>query len=165
MHPDSTAHPDRTALLVVRHGRAGSRRRWEGPDVERPLSGRGQKQALALVDQLQPYAPKRILTSPFVRCVQTVEPLAREVGLAVETTDALAEGASPGTVSALVADVRGSTAVLCTHGDVIGVLLDVLVGADGIDLPDELPCAKGSTWVLDEHAGRYAGARYLAPPG
>jgi 8-oxo-dGTP diphosphatase len=157
-------HAQRTALLVVRHARAGSRRRWKGPDDERPLSGRGHEQALALVDQLRPLVPMRILTSPFVRCVQTVEPLARETGLALETTDALAEGAPARAVTALVADVRGSTALLCTHGDVIGVLLDVLVEHDGLDLPDEPACAKGSTWVVDERDGRYSRARYLPPP-
>jgi 8-oxo-dGTP diphosphatase len=150
-------------LLVVRHARAGRRSHWNGPDVERPLSGRGRKQAEALARQLSPYGPKRILTSPYVRCVQTVEPLARDAGLGVEMSDALAEGAPAQAVTDLASELTGTTAVLCTHGDVVATLLDLLVGTFGLTLPDELPCAKGSTWLVGERDGRLATAQYLPP--
>jgi broad specificity phosphatase PhoE len=152
-------------LLVVRHARAGSRRRWDGPDEARPLSGRGRTQATALVKQLLPFEPKSILSSPYVRCVQSVEPLAAKLGLAVESRDALAEGVAPVEVVGLAREVAGTTTVLCTHGDVIEALLAVLVREDGLALPDGHHFPKGSTWVLTGHDGRFRKARYLPPKG
>ena len=64
------------AVLVVRHAKAGDRSSWPGADRDRPLSGKGRRQAEALVDTLSDWKPVRILSSPFARCVQTVEPLA-----------------------------------------------------------------------------------------
>jgi phosphohistidine phosphatase SixA len=151
-------------MLVLRHARAGSRRRWDGPDEKRPLSGRGRKQAAAIVKQLKPFEPKRILTSPYVRCVQSVEPLAAKLGLSVEVNDALTEGTSLHEVMALARSVAGTTAVLCTHGDIIETLLDALARADGLELPNPRHLAKGSTWVLSERDGRYVEGRYLPPP-
>jgi broad specificity phosphatase PhoE len=153
------------AVLLVRHAHAGDRDRWEGDDDLRPLSTKGQKQALRLVDLLADRPVTRVLSSPSLRCVQTVEPLADERGLEVEPSDALAEGVGPDTVVGLARRVAGQAAVLCTHGDVIPTLLDALVDTDGLVLGDGYPCAKGSTWVLevDEH-GRFVAARYLPPP-
>ena len=62
-------------VLLVRHARAGSRKYWKGPDIERPLSKKGRRQAEGLVDMVSRYPIKRILSSPYVRCVQTVEQL------------------------------------------------------------------------------------------
>ena len=152
-------------LLVVRHARAGSRRRWDGPDEERPLSGRGRKQAAALVMQLLPFEPKRILTSPYVRCIQSVEPLASKLGLTVEPHDALTEGAPVADVVSLAGDLAGRTTVLCTHGDVIGALLDALARDDGLELSEHYHFPKGSTWVLSDRDGRYLKARFLPQKG
>ena len=153
------------SLLVVRHARAGSRRHWDGPDEKRPLSGRGRRQAGALVKLLVPFEPKRILSSPYVRCIQSVEPLSEKLGLAVETSDALAEGAPAKEVVALARSLMASTSVLCSHGDEISALLHALARDHGLELPADYECAKGSTWLLRERKGRYASARYLpAPP-
>jgi broad specificity phosphatase PhoE len=149
-------------LLVVRHTRAGSRRHWDGPDEKRPLSGRGRRQAAALVNVLAPFAPTRILSSPYVRCVESVEPLAEKLAVAVEVSDALAEGAPAEEVVALARSLMGSTAAVCSHGDVIFALLHALA-RDGLELPSDHECAKGSTWVLHARKGRYASARYLPP--
>ena len=153
------------SLLVVRHARAGSRRRWNGPDETRPLSGRGRRQAGALVKLLVPFGPTRILSSPYVRCIQTVEPLSAKLGLEVEASDALAEHQPAEDVVALARSLTASTVVLCSHGDEIAALLHSLVRDDGLALPKDYECAKGSTWVLHARKGRYSNARYLpAPP-
>jgi phosphohistidine phosphatase SixA len=152
------------SLLVVRHARAGSRKRWDGPDEKRPLSGRGRRQARALVKVLAPFAPTRILSSPYVRCVETVEPLSEKLGVPVEPSDALAEDAATEGLVALARSLVVSTSVLCTHGDEILALLDALVREDGLELPKAVECPKGSTWVLHARKGRYATAEYLPPP-
>ena len=65
-------------LLLVRHAHAGDKTRWQGPDRLRPLSLAGQAEAAGLVVRLEDFPIWRILTSPTLRCQQTVEPLARD---------------------------------------------------------------------------------------
>lgn len=149
----------RSTVLLVRHAEAGDRRRWEGDDRERPLSGEGRRQAERLVEALHDQPVGRILSSPYARCVQTVEPLAAARGLPVEPTDALAEGAGGASVRRLLAEV--GDAVLCSHGDVVQELVEDL-GRRGVAVEGGL--AKGSTWVLDVVGGEVVGARYLPEP-
>src|SRR5664280_1370282 len=63
-------------LLVVRHAHAGRRSSYKGDDRMRPLTPRGRQRAVALVPLLSSFRPQRILSSPFVRCYQTVQPIA-----------------------------------------------------------------------------------------
>lgn len=150
-------------LYLVRHAKAGSRRDWDGPDPERPLSRKGRRQAEGLVHLLADRPVRRVLSSPYVRCVQTVEPLAEKLGLLVEDAPALTDRAPPADAVALLRDLAGTTAVLCTHGDLIPPVLDTLAATDGLPLPPDYPCAKGSTWELDVVNGRWLAARYLPP--
>jgi 8-oxo-(d)GTP phosphatase len=122
-------------LLFVRHADAGDRDDWDGDDAERPLDAKGRRQAEQLVARLEPYEVRRIVSSPFVRCVQTVEPLAAARGLDVETADALAEGAGLRAVRKLLEDLAGQAVVLCAHGPEIEPLLG--------------KTKKGATHVLD----------------
>src|SRR5262249_30255592 len=71
-------------MLLMRHAWAGHRDEWDGHDHERPLDDRGYEQAAALVERLEPYRIDAIMTSPYVRCVATVEPLAAARGLELE---------------------------------------------------------------------------------
>ena len=144
------------AVLLVRHAKAGDRDRWDGPDDLRPLTPKGEAQAEALVSDLAAYDVDRVLSSPYLRCSQTVAPLAAARGLAVEPCDDLAEGEGRAGV-ALVRGLLGEPAaytVLCTHGDVVEEVLDAL----GVRR-DEMT-RKGATWVLD--GGE---PRLLPPPG
>jgi 8-oxo-dGTP diphosphatase len=151
-------------LLLVRHAKAGSRRSWDGDDRFRPLSDEGRRQAEGLVRLLTDFGPARVLSSPYVRCVQTVEPLAAMFGLAVEQEPALAEGRC-GKAARLIQElVGGGTVVLCTHGDIIPEVLRRAYEVDGVDLGDDPRCAKGSTWILEYGGGRCLTAQYLDPP-
>jgi broad specificity phosphatase PhoE len=153
------------SVLLVRHARAGSRKHWDGPDIERPLSKKGWRQAEGLVDMLSPRPIKRILSSPFVRCVQTVEPLAEKLGLEIERRPELAEGAPIDAALELVRDAAGTAVVLCTHGDIVPSLLDVIAQVDRLDLPDDIQYPKGSVWELEQDRdGRVTDARYLQAP-
>jgi phosphohistidine phosphatase SixA len=105
------------SVIVLRHASAGDRARWQGDDRLRPLDKRGRKQAERLRDVLLAQGVTRVLSSPYVRCTQTVAPL----GLDIEADDRLAEGASPEGTLELLAGLDG--AVACTHGDVIEALL------------------------------------------
>lgn len=153
------------AVYLVRHAHAGDRSKWKGRDELRPLSKKGRRQAERLVELLAGEDIQRVLSSPSLRCVQTVDPLAARLGLTVETDDALAEGATADDVVDLVRKVAAENPVLCTHGDVIPTLLEGLVRRDGLELPEHYPCAKGSVWVLEEDGeGRFVAAKYLPAP-
>jgi phosphohistidine phosphatase SixA len=142
------------SVLLVRHAKAGDRDRWDAPDDLRPISPKGEVQAGALVDLLAGYEIERVLSSPYLRCTQTVAPLAAARGLAVEPCDDLAEGEGRAGVALVrrLLPEPGFT-VLCSHGDVVEEVLD----ARGVERDDYT--RKGATWVLEE-----AGARHIAAP-
>ena len=109
-------------VYLVRHARAGRRSDWEGDDRLRPLDERGRRQAEALDAQLAGRDFRRIVSSPFDRCVQTVAPLAQSRGLAIERNEALAEGAGNKAGLGLMRGA-GEPIVACVHGDLIEELL------------------------------------------
>lgn len=101
--------------VLVRHASAGNRHDWEGKDRLRPLDERGRRQAAELAELLPPFGIQRVLSSPYLRCVETVEPLAEALGLPVEEDERLAEGAGRAVLELLKED----GVVCCTHGDVV----------------------------------------------
>jgi phosphohistidine phosphatase SixA len=149
-------------LLLVRHAHAGDKHRWQGPDSRRPLSLAGQAEAAGLVIGLEDYPIGRILTSPTLRCHQTVQPLARNRRLRIEPEQALGVDADLARVLALLGDPRLQDTVVCTHGEVIGQVLTWLV-TDGLAVDQPLQWPKGSTWLLDGTNRRLTHARYLPP--
>lgn len=72
-------------LLLIRHCES------TGQPAEAPLTERGLAQAASLVTQLRDLRPDLIVSSPFRRARQTVEPLAAACGLAVEIDARFAE--------------------------------------------------------------------------
>jgi len=134
-------------LLVVRHARAGRRSAYTGDDLERPLSPRGRTQAEALVPLLAAYRPRRVLSSPAVRCFETVRPLAESLGLPIESVGELGEGHGPEAL-ALLERMSGETAVLCTHRDVATVLLESLAAGATAKARHRLRLLKGEVWVV-----------------
>ena len=149
-------------LLLVRHAHAGDKARWQGPDHLRPLSLAGQAEAAGLVARLEDYPIERILTSPTLRCQQTVGPLARDRRLRLDAEVTLGVDADLGRVLGLLEDPRLQDTVVCTHGEVIGQLLTRLV-ADGLVVDQPLAWPKGSTWLLEGANRRFTHARYLPP--
>jgi phosphohistidine phosphatase SixA len=127
---------------LVRHAHAGNKHHWPGPDNLRPLSPSGRREAAGLVTRLADQPVTRLLTSPALRCRQTLVPLAERTGLPVEATDALDVDAPADGLRALIADRSLQTAVLCSHGELIGQLLRGLV-AGGLAVADPLQWDKG----------------------
>ncbi len=147
-------------VFLVRHAHAGNRSTWQGEDGDRPLSDRGMGQADDLVDLLGDRTIRRVASSPARRCVQTVEPLATHLKLAVDPDKHLAEGAS--VRGALDLILAGDDQVLCAHGDLIP---DVMVRLVDRGLRVEAPtrCQKGSVWEITIERGRPIKARYRPP--
>jgi 8-oxo-(d)GTP phosphatase len=112
-------------VLLIRHARAGDRAEWEGDDRKRPLDERGRRQAAALVDELADFPLTRILSSPYDRCVQTVEPLAAARGLQIELHDELGEERQDTEGAALVRSLDAQPVAACVHGGLSDVVFGV----------------------------------------
>ena len=127
------------SVILLRHASAGDRKAWSGDDRLRPLDERGRAQAVALCDELRARGVKRVFSSPYVRCLQTVAPLELEI----VPDERLAEGAPIEAARTLLRDL--DDAVACTHGDVIEAALGrslkkgAAVVLDGLREVDEIP--------------------------
>lgn len=152
-----------SVAYVVRHAKAGDRAEWTGDDRMRPLSKPGQRQAEALAEMLEREPIDKILSSGYLRCMQTVEPLAKRRKLPVEPVKELEEGAGGESILRLMQKSHGRNVILCTHGDVVEELLERLI-AQGIVQRARANMEKGSTWVLEEKDGKVTGAKYLPAP-
>ena len=133
-------------LYLVRHAKAGNRSKWVGPDELRPLTKSGREQADRFAGELADEPVTRILSSPYVRCVQTVEPLARKRGVEVESVGALAEAGPFEPVLGLLTGLPDFS-VLCSHGDLIPDTLSALTRR-GMTVVGEPDFRKGSWWAL-----------------
>lgn len=150
-------------VFLVRHAKAGDRSTWEGDDRQRPLTGRGRRQAELLAEMLAGEEFGSIVSSPYVRCLQTVVPLACAREMSIEVSPDLAEGARLEAAYALVRKYAYDGAVLCTHGDVVPMIVAHL-RARGVPIEGPAEWAKGSVWVLECDAGDVVAARYVPPP-
>jgi hypothetical protein len=122
---------------LVRHAHAGSQKRWRGPDQLRPLSALGDRQAVGLLARCGGYPVTRILSSPTVRCHQTVVPLSQERAVPIEVVAALDVDAPVEGLLELMADPSMETTILCGHGGQI-------VGASGCSVAGRPPAASSA---------------------
>jgi 8-oxo-dGTP diphosphatase len=148
---------------LVRHAVAESRSSWSLPDSARPLDERGRKQAAGLVGQRDWSNVRSIASSPAVRCLDTVAPLAAHLGLAVLTEERLGEGRDPSAVLAMIAEADRGDLVLCSHGDLIPEVLR-LAESRGALVERPRKWAKGSTWTITCDDGEFVEAAYTPPP-
>lgn len=153
------------SLYLVRHAKAGERHAWDGDDEARPLSTKGWKQAHALAHRLADEKPTgTLVSSPYVRCVQTLEPLAEALGAQVSVDHRLAEGTRFEHTLTLLDELPDGS-VLCSHGDVIPETVQALVRR-GLDVRSTPDWRKASVWVIHRsRGGSYTRARVWPPPG
>ena len=153
-----------TPIYLVRHAKAGSRARWVEPDHLRPLTKPGRRQAKALVALFAEQPISRLVSSPYIRCVETLEPLAVARNLEIELAEELGEGAGDA-LELMLSIAADGPAALSTHGDVMQLSVGKLV-AMGTPLSDgdQFDLAKGSTWIVDVDGGAFTEARYMPPP-
>jgi len=159
---------DTQTVLVVRHGTAGRKARYHGDDRLRPLDNWGRAQALCLVPQLLAFGADTVHAADRVRCHQTVEPLAEELGVPIAAEPTLTEeayAADPDAAHERILKIaaHGGTPVVCTQGRVIPFVIDWWCRRDGIK-PDKSRNRKGSTWVLSLAGGRVIAADHLPSP-
>jgi 8-oxo-(d)GTP phosphatase len=119
------------ALIVLRHAKATPRSEWESSEKKRPLLPEGEKQAKRLANLLAAYGPKRVVTSPWKRCHDTVVPYAKlrkraivERGQLTEASNAKGPRKTTNVIEDLLEDSK--TAVVCTHRPALPNVLDAL---------------------------------------
>jgi len=153
-----------SVVHLIRHAKAKNRLEWTEPDEVRPLTKRGRREALAIAESLQQDPPNRLVSSPYARCIQTLEPLALALDLPIETTDELAEGAGGAAALELVLTLNGEGHVACcTHGDVVyEVVRHVAASGVPLDSPIEAPVA--SAWILQIEDAKIVSARFVPQP-
>ena len=159
---------DTRTVLIVRHATAGRKARYHGDDRKRPLDRKGKTQAKSLVPQLLAFGASTLYAADRSRCVQTIEPLAKKLGVPIAVEPTLTEEAYADNPKAaherilLIADADGIPAV-STQGKVIPYLIDWWCERDGVK-PDKSRNRKGSTWVLSLVGGRLIAADHLPSP-
>ena len=153
-----------TPVYLIRHAKAKNRLRWLEADHLRPLTKAGFAQAQALTAAYEGQALSRLLSSPYVRCVQTLEPLSEARGVPLELAEELAEGAPAGELLELMLVLaQDGPAAFCTHADVMMDAVEELIAA-GVRLDGPLEFKKAATWMFEVQDRRFASGRYLPPP-
>jgi 8-oxo-dGTP diphosphatase len=152
-------------IYLVRHAKAGERRVWEDADEIRPLSNKGWKQAEALAVRLDKHLAGRsaeLVSSPYVRCVQTLEPLATRLDATIRIDERLAEAQPFEGVLDLLANAADG-AVLCSHGDIIPETVHALVRR-GMEVQGPPDWRKGTVWVLKRKGEHITTGKVWPPP-
>ncbi|WP_065189583.1 NUDIX hydrolase [Gardnerella vaginalis] len=138
-------------LILVRHGKAESRKSWQGSEATRPITPLGSAASYALGREIACYAPNRIVSSPWKRCVETVATFAHDSSLSIEQIAELTEdhheNKPKSTLSVLISEIQNldcnaqntqnaknteaninNSTVMCLHRPIIGTFFDYLRG-------------------------------------
>jgi phosphohistidine phosphatase SixA len=139
-------------VLLLRHASAGQRLSSPGVDRFRRLDDVGRVTARQLVWALADREITKVVSSPLVRCLESVIPIAQSRGLVVEERWELEPDVPLADLLTLLVDLPDTT-LACTHREAFEKLL-------GWDVTVE----KGSAWVLERNGSELVPALYLAPP-
>ncbi|MCH9666760.1 MAG: NUDIX hydrolase [Actinomycetia bacterium] len=159
---------DTRTVMIVRHATAGRRARYTGDDRKRPLDKQGRAQAESLVGQLLSFGAGELFAADRVRCRQTLDPLAEELGTVIRrepalTEEAYADNRKAGRRRVLEIAATSVNPVICTQGKVIPDLIEWWCERDGVR-PDKSRNRKGSTWVMSLSEGRLIAADHIGSP-
>jgi len=140
-------------IIVLRHARAGRKLTDRSKDFKRSLDRKGREDALRLPRVIEGHLhPEAIVSSPFRRCVQTVEPLAGDLDLLIVEDDRFTPGSSERSVREAFLEVAANS-VVSTHGEVIAMLFD-----------ERVRCAKGAFWIVERRNGELSPGLYVEVP-
>jgi 8-oxo-dGTP diphosphatase len=153
---DAKAHRTRT-VIILRHAQARVRTAWKRNDLDRPLTKPGLAQSAKLAPLLDAYGASRIVSSPAVRCAQTVEPYAVSANALLEVDERLTEETTPKRVARAIETIleRKRPTVVCTHRPTLPWVFATL----GIE-PHEL--AQGEGIVVHHRKGRVVATEQFA---
>ena len=130
-------------VILLRHAKAVGKSSWKRADDRRPLDDAGRADAKALAELLACFGPRaRLITSPAVRCVETLRPFAElsgaelreEPSLYIHTQSSRTDPAdSSPSMAALMAQAvaAGEPTIFCAHRENIPVLQAAALAALG----------------------------------
>ena len=153
-----------TELHFLRHAHAGDPLAWDGPDEDRPLSPKGERQAdrLGLFLLSVRFTPDVFITSPKLRASQTAEFVATHLGTRVEIDDRLAAAFDVGMLEDILRDAGDPLRpVVVGHDPDFSTLVAELCGAP------EIPMKKGALARIEIERPLRSGMgtlRWLVPP-
>lgn len=124
------------AIIALRHGKAMPPAEWPGPDATRPLTPRGERQAMSVAPGIAAFRPAKLISSTAVRCTTTIAPTARLTGLSAGQKEAISQESytSRGEAVQRLVEKRLAkkvTTVLCSHGPVLPQIIETVVRATG----------------------------------
>jgi 8-oxo-dGTP diphosphatase len=174
-----------TTLELLRHAKALARDRWWGrPDRDRPLTEQGRDDSRAIGRAILAEGDVHVCySSPATRCIDTLAPLATQLGFEIHEEEGLAEamtlpvldggdawvasawmaGRALSFVNRVVREHEGMRVVACSHGDVIPALMAALAGRDGLDI-DDVRCKKGARFTLAFDGSHCISVVHWPPP-
>jgi phosphohistidine phosphatase len=151
-------------LYLLRHADAGDPVAWRGPDADRPLSSKGEKQSERLGSFLLGigFRPDAILTSPKLRASQTADRVGDRLGVEAHADQRLGGGLDLETLEAVLRDAGDPVrVVLVGHDPDFSELVATL--CDG----GNAVMKKGALARIDARRPLEAGGgelRWLVPP-
>jgi len=151
-------------LSVVRHAEAGDRERFVGDDSLRPLSRQGRRQANAIAKRLGE-STLDLITSPYLRCVETLSPTSSRLRRAMMLASWLVEGEPADEALFQLIELTGEIGglVACTHQDVMVGMFDVAIAAGAA--PSSQPIfEKAATAEFTIMSGKVVAVSFVAPP-
>lgn len=160
----SVSQPRAQVLSVIRHADAGDRERFTGDDSLRPLSKKGRKQAGALAKRLGE-STLDVITSPYLRCVETMSPTSSRIRRAMMLASWLVEGESAEEALLQLVELTGEIGglVACTHQDLMVGMFDVAIAAGAV--PSTEPSfEKAATAEFTIVAGKVVAVSFVTPP-
>lgn len=149
-------------LYIVRHAKAGKRSEWDGPDESRPLSDKGWEQAQAIAEKLVGLKPSALISSPAVRCMQTLEPLSKATKIEIFADKRLFEHGDVAKMLELLEDAKDLT-VISSHGDMIPEAIKLLQQR-GMQIGSKPDWRKASVWIVERNKHGFNSAIAIAPP-
>lgn len=157
-------------LIFVRHASAGRKADWKKRDELRPLDARGKKEAKLLASLLGCFGAGRVISSPAERCVATVRPFAKAIGVKVEAEPVLlADGGAPGADGAagLIAGLTEADGpvVVCAHRENMPDLLAAAYRSLGAPVTEMKALRKGEFVVVHRSGRQLAAMERYHPDG
>ena len=158
--------PRTDTLIIVRHTKALERGDWDNDDSKRTLDERGLAQSEQLIQHLEPFGIDEIYSSDYIRCVQTVTPLAQSRGLKITAIPNLNEANfefDPERAISFANAVKQDekNILICSHNPVIPTMLRGILNTK-LKNKDLIKLEPGDAWIVHRVRGEIVGLDFLA---
>ena len=158
--------PRTDTLIIVRHTKALERGDWDDDDSKRTLDERGLAQSEQLIQHLEPFGIDEIYSSDYIRCVQTVTPLAQSRGLKITGIPNLNEANfefDPERAISFANAVKQDekNILICSHNPVIPTMLRGILNTK-LKNKDLIKLEPGDAWIVHRVRGEIVGLDFLA---